>query len=174
MADLSDLKQNIQIEETRFRFAVSESWAQKIGRAINFINNRHHAVKRWDINGIYSAISLPYAGLDGYDICWKDLEIVDIFMWLQTAGSGGTTEIDIKKATTPGGAFASIFSTTPKISSSAGSGTWVRIGGSGTGLVAPVLASSNLNAGDVLRCDLVQAQTGSPNGCGIVLLHRPR
>lgn len=174
MADLADERKLIQIEETRFRFAVSESWAQKIGKAINFILNREHKSRRWDINGIYSGITLPYNGIDGYEDVHKDIEILDVFMFIQTAGSGGTTEIDIQKASAPGGAWTSIFSTTPKITSAAGSGTWVRIGGSGVGLTAPILSSANLSAGDVLRCNLVQAQSGSPNGTGIVLHYRPR
>jgi hypothetical protein len=174
MAELTALRRNIQIEEARFRFAVSESWAQKLGGSINFINNYHHAVKEWNINGVYGAMSLPFLGIDGFHPVLYDLEILSIFMFCQTAGSGGTTEIDIKKGTTSGGSFSTIFSTTPKIASTAGSNSWIQTGGSGSGLTAPVLISSNLSAGDVLRCDLVAAQSGEPNGTGLVILHRPR
>jgi len=174
MADLSDERKLIQIEETRFRFAVSESWAQKIGKAINFILNREHKSRRWDLNGLYATMTLPFNRLDGFEDIKKDIEIIGVFMSVQIAGSGGTTEFDIKKASSPGGPWTSIFSTTPKIASSAGDDAWVRIGESGTGLTAPVLADANLDEGDVLRCDLIQAQSGTPNGCGIEIHYRPR
>ncbi len=175
MAELPDELQNIHVEETQSRFAVSESIAQKMGSSMNFINNRHHAVKRWDINGNYGAITVPFNSIDGYDFCWKDLTIVEVLMWVQVCGSAGTTELDIKRATASGGSFTSIFSTTPKIAFGAGSGVWVKLLGAGSGLTAPVLTSTDLDEGDALRCDLIQHQTGTAvNGTGIILLHKPR
>jgi hypothetical protein len=175
MADLTPSRKNLQVEETRFRSAVSESIVQKAGSSINFINERQHSEKQFFINGNYSAISLPFIAIDGYTFFQFDAEIIDVWMFIQFAGSGGTTELDIKRATTPGGSFSSIFSTTPKISSLAGDGIWIHVGSSFPNTTAPVLALSQVNAGDALRCDLIQAQSGATvNGCGIVVHYRPR
>jgi hypothetical protein len=98
MAELTALRRNIQIEEARFRFAVSESWAQKLGGSINFINNYHHAVKEWNINGVYGAMSLPFLGIDGFHPVLYDLEILSIFMFCQTAGSEAQPRSTSKRA----------------------------------------------------------------------------
>lgn len=174
MADLTGERKNLQIEETRFRGAVSESLLQKTGKSINFINNYQYDSKRFPINGPYSIMSsYPVLGVDGLVPVEYNIEIINIWAYNLTAGASGTTELDIKKATTPGGAFTSIFSTTPKFTSTAVSNAWIKVGGSLAGATAPVLSSTSLSAGDMLRCDLVSAMPGAEN-CGLIIHFRPR
>ena len=103
-----------------------------------------------------------------------DAEIIDAWMFVQKSGSGGTTEIDIRHATTPGGGFSSIFSTTPKITSAAGDNIWIHVGSAVGGTTAPVISTTNVNAGDAISCDLLQAQTGTVAGAGLLIHYRPR
>lgn len=180
MADLDPERKNIQVEETRFKYAVSESWAQKIGKSINFINDKQHSEKQFFLNGRYAAADIPFLGADGLCIFNYDAEILNVYAFNLEAGGGGTTELDIKRTTASGGAFTSIFSTTPKIASTAGNWAYVGIGDSGTGLTAPVFASVNDNdcfevdAGDALRFDILTAQSDRPRSCGVIVHYRPR
>lgn len=180
MSDLSPERKNIQVEETRFKYAVSESWSQKIGKSINFINYYQHSEKQFFLNGRYAAIDLPMLGVDGLCIFNFNAEIFNAYAFNLEAGTGGTTELDIKRATTSGGSFTSIFSTTPKIAYNAGNFVWVGIGETGTGLTAPVFSTVNddgnveVNAGDAIRFDILTAQTTRPRSCGIILHYKPR
>lgn len=173
MADISALRRNIQIEETRFRYAVSESMAQKLGGSINFINTRQHSEKQFFINGPYNILGAQTA-VDGLTFFQYDAEIIDVWMFVEYNGSSGTTELDLKRATSSGGSFSSIFSTTPKITSAAGNFAYVHAGISVSGTTAPVLSLIHVNAGDAIRCDLLQVPGGSPQGCGIIIHYRPR
>lgn len=184
MTDLSEERLMIQLEESRFKFAVSESWNQKIGKAINFVNKRQHSEKQFFLNGYYNTLTLPYLGVDGLVVFNFNAEIINAYAWVLGIGSGGTTELDIKKATDPGGAFASIFSTTPKFNSAASAYSWVGVGDTVVGATAPVMSPLNsdgylsVNAGDALRFDIIQAMTGTttagPRSCGVNLHYRPR
>jgi hypothetical protein len=184
MTDLVEERKNIQLEESRFKFAVSESWNQKIGKAINFINKRQHSEKQFFLNGYYNILTVPYLGVDGLVVFNFDAEIINAYAWILQIGTGGTTELDIKKATAPGSAFSSIFSTTPKFTSAAANYSWVGVGDVVTGATAPVMSPLNANgylsvdAGDALRFDLISAMTGTttagPRSCGVNLHYRPR
>lgn len=174
MSDLSDERALIQVEETQFRYAISESLLQKVGKSINFILNRNHQEKQFFINGNTAVITTPATNIDGLTFFQYDATILDAWMFVQTAGSGGTTELDIKYASSSGGAFSSIFSTTPKIQSGAGSGVWVHVGSAIASTTAPVLSTTNVVAGGALRLDIISSQTGTPNGCGVVIHYRPR
>lgn len=184
MTDLAEERKMIQEEESRFKFAVSESWNQKIGKAINFINKRQHSEKQFFLNGYYNSLVVPYLGIDGLVVFNFNAEIINAYAWILGVGAGGTTELDIKKATAPGGAFASIFATTPKFTSAASAYSWCGIGDVVAGATAPVWASVNadghyeVDAGDALRFDLVSAMTGTttagPRSCGINIHYRPR
>ena len=161
----------------QFRSAVSEELIQRIGAVTNFISLYQHSEKQFFINGPYSIISPPQTALDGLALFEYNAEIIDVWAFNLVAGSSGTTEIDVKIATTSGGAFTSIFSTTPKITSAAGNNVWVGAPGGSyappSGTTAPVLSTVNVNAYSAIRVDLLQAQTGGQN-CGIVIHYRPR
>lgn len=176
MALLADEKNFIDTNETKYRAAVSEATAQKMGKMMNFIGHRSHEIKEFFINGRYGGASAQN-GLDGLAIFQFDAEIFNIYIFGNVQGSGGTTELDIKHASDPGGAFTSIFSTTPKITSSASNFSWIGIGDTVSGCTAPVLTSSpdsyEVSAGDAIRIDLISAQTGNAENCGIIVHYRP-
>jgi hypothetical protein len=176
MADLTELRRNVQIEETRFRFAVSESLAQKLGGSINFINNKQYDTKAFFANGPYNITGVNETAVDGLYVFPFDVEVFEAAMFNIVAGSGGTTTLDVLRATASGGAFSTIFSTKPAIASTAGASAYIRTGGSGTGLTAPVLTSTpfDIDAGHAIRLDFTGKQTGSPENCGLILYMRPR
>jgi len=178
MAILADTKRYIDQLEIKYRAAVSEATFSKIGSMINFLGHRTHEKKDFFINGLYNITiaSAPILGVDGICVFEFDAEIFGVYMFNHVAGTGGTTELDVKKQVSTGGAYSTIFSTTPKIASTAGGFARVGTGESGTGLTAPVLISTpfNVSDGESLRVDIIQAQTGSPQNCGIIIHYRPR
>ncbi len=173
MSNISPLRNNIQVEETEFLAAVSESTMQKIGGSVNFINQYQKYDKVWCVNGAYSTLSIPFLGIDNLIYLPDNATITNAFMFCRKAGTSGTTTLDIKYATTPGGTFTSIFSTKPSIGYSAGDFSWCYTGSAFANTTAPVLGTANLNANSVLRMDITTAQSGGI-GCGIVLFMQPR
>ncbi len=175
MSDVTAARKIIQYEETEFRGAISEAMLQKFAATNNFHALYQHSEKQFFINGNPLYLPLPFAGVDGFTFFQFNAQLIDIWMFVQTCGSGGTFELDLKKATTPGGAFTSIFTTTPKIQAAAGSNVWVNIGSALANTTAPVLDSDEVDASDVLRCDIIQAQAGMAfSGGGILVHYRPR
>ena len=175
MSDLPGVRKYVQTEETRFRAAVSEALAQKLGSSINFINSFQKYVKQWFINGQYNALSIPFLGIDGMTYVPDNATITNAFMFHRAAGTGGSTSLDIKTATTPGGTFTSIFSTQPSINYAAGNFAFCFTGSSFLNTTAPVLSVTSLNANTVLRCDITSAQSGNTaKGCGLILFMQPR
>lgn len=168
----------IYAEGAQFRSAVSEELIQRQGAVSNFISLYQYNDKQFFANGRYGIMSsYPQLGVDGLVFMNFNAEIINAWVWNLVAGTGGTTELDIKRATTPGGAFTSIFSTTPKITSSAAANVWADWQGTvvaPTGVTAPVVTTVNLNAGDALRLDIITAMTGTPENTGILINFRPR
>lgn len=191
MADLTPAKANIQTEEARFRYAVSESLMQKVGAATNFINKRQYDVKDFRLNGPYDIVAAPQNAVDGIYIFPFDCEIINIAIYNFVPGASGTTELDIKKCASSTASWSTIFTTTPKITSAA-----VDVDGSyglsyditdeddgqswaaatpGTGVTLGVLSSVpfNISAGEAIRMDKIQHMTGAQN-CGLLIYFRPR
>lgn len=167
----------IYYEGSQFRNAVSEDLIQRLGSSINFINNYQYSEKQFFLNGPYSNLpSYPQTFSDGLVFFQYDAEIVNVFAFSITKGVSGTTELDVKRATSSGGAFTSIFSTTPKFTSACSNNVWTDSAGLTpvqTGITRPVLATVNLNAGDALRVDLISAMQSAYN-TGLVIIYRPR
>lgn len=175
----------------QFRSAVSEDLIQRIAGLQNFISLYQHSEKQFFLNGPYDIVTPPLTALDGLTVFEFDATIIDVWMFNIVAGSAGTTELDIKMATTSGGAFSSIFSTTPKITSAAGNNAWVgnpSVWTTGTavqdatytvptGCTRPVLSGGgqtlNVDKHSALRLDILQAQTGGQN-CGLLVHYIPR
>ncbi len=131
---------------------------------------------QWQLNGGYANVGAA-TEIDGYLFFPVDATITAIWIYNAVAGSGGTTEFDIKKATAPAGAFATILSTTGKITSAAAAGVWTDNGSivsAQTGVTKPVMSSANVSAGDALRFDTISTMTGSPRDCGVVIQYVPR
>lgn len=175
MAILPDVKRYIYDQEIKTRAAISEGTFSKIGSMVNFIGHRVYEKKQFFLNGRYRIFG-SQNGIDGLDFFEFDAEIFNVFMFNSVAGSSGTTELDLKIATASGGSFTSIFSTTPKIQSSAGNYAWTSVGSSPSGTTAPVLAAGALTiaAGTAIRLDCLQVQGGNPENCGLVIHYRAR
>lgn len=173
MADVPPLRRNIQTEESRFRFAVSESIIQKAAGSINFINDRQVLKRDLFLNGPYSIVATPQLGVDGLIVFEFDIKIINVFIFSLVPGASGTTELDLKRATSPGGAFSSIFSTTPKVSSTAAANIWAGAGDVVAGVTAPILSTTDLDADDAVRLDLISAMSGGQNA-GLIMIYRPR
>ncbi len=178
MSDVSPVRQNISVAEVQFRAAVSEGTWQKIGGSVNFINDYQYDTKDFFINGPYTITSASDIAVDGLQIIPPgiNIQVFAVAMFNITAGSGGTTTLDVLRTTSSGGSFTSIFSTKPAIASTAGNFAYVATGGSGTGLTAPVLTTTPflMSAGDAFRIDFTGKQTGSPQNCGLILYYQPR
>jgi hypothetical protein len=100
--------------------------------------------------------------IDGIMMFEYNATIIDVVI-NGTVGTSGTTEFDILYASTSGGAFASIFSTTPKIASTAASNVWTDTGalvGAQTGVTKGVLSTTTVAAGGALRFDLKTVMGG--------------
>lgn len=176
MTEVTPARTLLQVEELRFRAAVSEATAQRIGAGVNFIQTNVYEQKDWWINGAYGAggITIPFTAIDGLTLVEFNAEIIDAFMFVRQAGSSGNTTLDIEYATTPGGSWTSIFSTKPSINYQAGDFSWCYVGSAFANTTAPVLSTTSINAKTVFRCNISSAQGGDPRGCGLVLIYRPR
>ena len=117
----------------------------------------------FELNSIYGNLAFPANTLDGVFIAPYALTITSVWIYSGTAGSAGTTEYDLKVATTSGGSYTSILTTTGKITSAAAAGVWTdsnAIIGAQTGVTKPVVATTSIAAGSAIRFDLLQGMTG--------------
>jgi hypothetical protein len=173
MGFLADVKRYITQDEIKYKSAISENTFAKMGSMINHLGHRSHEKKDAKINGRYKVFNLQ-TGIDGLDFFEFNAEIFNVYMYNLVPGLSGTTELDLKIATVSGGAFTSIFSTTPKINASAGINVWTYIGSQPTGCIAPVLTAgaANIAAHTAMRIDMIQSQTGSPENCGLIVHYR--
>lgn len=175
MGLVDDLKKFISVQEVKYAAGVSSNSFKKIAGMINFIGHRTHEKKDFFLNGGYS-VFVGQTGIDGICIFEFDAEIFAVYIFNHVAGIGGTTEIDVKKQSVSGGAYNTIFSTTPKIDAAAGNYVRIKTGEVIADMVAPVLITTpfEVDEGESLRVDLIQSQTGEPENCGIILHYRPR
>lgn len=186
MTDIARLRRNVQIEEVAYKAAVSESTWNKIGGAINFINDRQTMVYEFGIfrgdssNGTptYNGVlTTPYNNLGTNETFLYAAQIIAVTLYHGDAGSSGTSELDIKwQPVNSATAYASIFSTTPKVASTAASNVFFDTLGNNTtptGCTVPVLSKSTFAAGDKLRCDLISSMGGTPNGFLLKIFFRP-
>lgn len=171
MALITDARKLIDQNDVKYRSSVSESAWTKIGGMINFIANRNHQEKQFFLNGPY----LVGTKLDGLTVFNFDATIINVYAFNIVAGLSGVTEFDIKIKPQTSGSFTSIFATRPVISYLTGGPVWVGVGDSIANTTAPVLTSSplNVNRGDALVLDLLQAQVRAQN-CGVLVHYRPR
>lgn len=182
MSEITPARYNIQQEEVKYKSAVSESTFTKIGGSINHINTYQNNIVDY---GFLKAISpsgtptynqnfsvpLVISGIDPFvDAC----EIYKVALIHGTTGSSGTSEIDIEWAAHGSSTWASIFSTTPKVTSTASSNTsWVTGLSAPTGVTTPVLSKTSFAVGDRLRCKIVTMMAGNPNEFVIRFHYRP-
>lgn len=192
MADVTPLRINLQAEEVAYRSSVSEATLSRVGSSVNFIN--YYQYKHFEF-GYLKALSnggsptynqyTPPATISDNEAFPSNCQIVGILLQHNTSGSGGTSELDIQWSTQNSGSWATIFSTTPKATSSAPSdsqwdttldnttNTFASIATTPAGCTVPVLSKTTFNAGDRLRCRAVSHQTGTPNGFTMRIFYRP-
>jgi hypothetical protein len=174
VTDISPERILIQQEETKFRAAVSESTLSRVGATSNFINLYQANMREFMLNGKYGSQPTPNLGVDGIVKFPFDWELVDVYIYSGESTSGtGITELDLKWKPFASGAYATIFSTTPKFTSAASAFETVGIGQSKPGFTTPVLSVTTFNAHDQIRIDLLSA-INTAIGCGIGITFRPR
>lgn len=183
MSDVTERRTNIQNEEIKYKAAVSEYTWRKIAAAINFINNKQYRVFEFGFLKAISAVGTPTYRVFTAPMVISDVEpfpsdseIVGIALQHGSSGSSGTTELDIEWTSDNGSSWASIFSTTPKVASTAPSDAQFDTFGNATtptGCTVPVLSKTTFAAGDILRCKALGLQAGNPNGFLIRIYYRP-
>lgn len=182
MADVTPARANIQTEEVQYRSSVSEYTWQKIGGSINHINTYQNNFFEFGfLLGISSSGTPSYnqgftvpITISAPEPIIDNMEIYKVSLSHVTSGSSGTTELDIEWAASGSGTWASIFSTTPKVASTAASNTtWVTGESAPTGVTTPVLSKTTFALGDRLRCRALSLQAGQPNGFILRIFYRP-
>jgi len=164
MSDYPPERAIIQLEQVFTRKPTSESLLQPMAGAINKVQLQLAPAIEMFANGAYKGglartrVEMYRFPFDGY--------IVKATLMNGDPGLSGTTEVDCLLFTAPGGVGASIFSTTPKITSAASSNAWISNGETLAGCVAPVLSSTPnalpVNAGDVLQMKILSVMGGNP------------
>lgn len=179
MAEITPAKQNIRTEDVAFRASVSEAVGNKIGGAINFINQKIYLSHQFNFNGAYS-LGTGFVGADGIFSCLFDMEIIGLTMFNRRSGSSGTTEIDVEWLNGSNSNQGSIFSTTPKLASTSSDYSYlIRDERNAvnielpTGATAPVFSKTQFDAGDALFCEIVSAMSGAED-CALIIHFVPR
>lgn len=166
MANVPDVKQYVQIEATETRESIGEYLLQGIGGSTNFLLTRNIYEREFNLNGAYSYFS-GKEGVDGLWVVPFDCNIFNVYLSQDYSGSTSITEVDIKIATAPFGSWNSIFTTTPKVDTTAANFGWIGIGETVAGFTAPVLVGAPANyfiaQGSALRLDVISAMPGALN-----------
>lgn len=168
MANIPGTRNIIQVEEVAASSAISSGTGGRLGANDNFILTNFGHTIHWEANGAYSNTTGKTTIVDGAKILLRNLELIGFGFFIETAGSAGITEIDIKRQVASGSTGTSIFSVRPSISYSAGDRSKVvKIFDPATdvynpaGTVLPVFSTTLFNAGDALFLDFISRQTGS-------------
>lgn len=124
------------------------------------------------LNGAYGGTA-AYTGIDGLWIAPSNCQITNVFLYQEIGGTAGTTDLDLKIKPFASGSFTSIFSTTPKVDSTASDDEWCGVGDSNTGFTAPILTSLPFAVAEksAIRMDLIGSQTGSAAGVGLLIVY---
>lgn len=168
----------VYTEETRRNAGVTEALAKKLGAITNFLNTQQMVRDDFKANGPYS-VGVGSIGFDGLLVFPVNVEIVYIAMSNQKAGLSGTTEFDIDWLDLPNSNMGSIFSTTPKIDSTALDDSYlltdvinavdvVTVAG-GTN---PVVTKNTFLAGEAISCRLAAGMNGAQDA-QINVFYRP-
>ena len=179
MAEITPAKADIFQEEVENKASVSEATFTKIGGSVNFINNKQYDTHSYNFNGRY-ALGVGVVGADGIFPILFDMEIVGISMFNRVSGTSGTTEFDVEYLNGSNSNQGSIFTTTPKIDSTAPNYSYIiKDVLSNTdielpaGATSPVLSKTTFNAGDALFCKIVSAM-GDAEDASLLVHFRPR
>lgn len=184
MAEVLPNRANLEQEEVQAEAAASEGTMNKVAGSVNFWNTFFTGPRQFCANGFYNNGVAPETLVDGIVLAESDCEIYAISAWNYVAGVSGTTEFDIVCHPANGDPSYSIFSTTPKIPSTADHSPFACIGQrfegvtsetlfQSTGTTLAALATPNVfKKGDRFTMTLVTKQVSAQN-CGIQLSLRP-
>jgi len=178
MTDIAGARINIQTEEVSFRSAVSEGTNQRLGGAVNFINEKQAQSFQFNANGRYESGS-GTTGLEGLFPIHFDQEIASITIGNIVPGSSGTTTIDVHLISGSGNDVGTIFTVKPSVDSTAPSNAYASFNfvdstsSTSTGIILPTMAITNFDKFDCFRFDLDSTMTGAEN-CFLVIHMRPR
>jgi len=179
MSNLPEARNDIELQEVAFRASVSQATFTKFGQAVNFINRRQYDSHPWNFNGRY-ALGQGVLGSDAFFPCLFDMEILGVSFFNRKAGTSGTLEFEIERYTDANTSAGSIFSTTPKIDSTAVDftyGVYDKLNNAtvktATGVIIPVITTVDLDAGDMLVCKLQDTMSDAED-CSIIIHYRPR
>ncbi len=179
MSNLAPARNTIQAEEVAFKGAGSENCMGRIGATVN-LNSYNLQIASWSLNGPSSAF-VANKEYDGGRPILFNAEIIGLSIFQYGVGSSGAHEFEIFRTTAPNTTGVSLFSTRPKINTGDGGPhmalfydflNGVQKQGSAN-CVNPVLASNQLNAGDMLYFYPTSLQVGAVT-CSLSLLYRPR
>ena len=166
-----------RLGDIAYRRANSESIMSKFAAQSNFVNKYQTDIKEYKLNGLYS-VATGITFFDGVTHFFYNSEIVGVSFYNGQSGSSGTTTFDIKWKNSSGITQGSIFSTTPKISSSSSDETVafrnLETGNdfTATGVTLPVLSKTEFLEGESIFMELSGAMSGAAN-CGITIFYRP-
>lgn len=159
---------------------VSEGTLKDFAAQSNFINDFQTDIKEFKLNGSYS-VATGITFFDGVASFFYNSEIVGITFYSGQGGTSGTTAFDIRWKNADGVDQGSIFSTTPKIASTAANETVMQqnfVTGNQkpavtpTGVTLGVLSKTEFLEGEsvymVLNSSMVSAQNA-----GITIFYRP-
>lgn len=170
-------RKTIYIEGCQFRSALSEDLMQRFGGAINFINNYQYYQFYFGMMGPYSFLTVPATGVGTLEVFDQNATILNVWVYSGTAGTGGTTTVDIQKASVNSSVYTSIFSTLPSVTSSASSGAVFDANGTASlpaGCTRPVLSTVNFTAGDKLQFNVNSVMGGTARDLQVQIFWRPR
>jgi hypothetical protein len=177
MADITPSRSNIDQSDTAYRRSVSEAILTKVGAELNFVNYYQNDIKEWKLNGSYS-VATGISFFDGVASFFYNSEIVGIFFYNGQSGTTGTTEFDIIWKNQAGATQGSIFSTTPKISSTSANET-VAFNNlittttvTPTGVTQPVFSKTQFLEGESVYMKLNSSMVSAQNS-GISIFYRP-
>ena len=178
MSNLSEARQDLELEDVAYRASVSEAVANKLGASINFINRRQYDTHSWHINGDYST-GTGSVGLDGIFVFLFDVEIVGFSYYVGNVGVSGTTTVDVHYLSGGVTDNGTIFSTKPSVTTTAAAGSYTSYNQDSsttlhnpTGHTLAVLSKTTFLAGEAVRLDL-DATMSEANNFQFSIQYRP-
>ena len=179
MAEISDARKNIQIEDVQFRASVSEAVGSKLGSSLNFVNNRQSDQHSWNLNGDFSVVQASEVG-DGVFICQEPMELVGYALYIGTNGGTGTSiTCDLHWISSDGTDNGTIFSTKPDIDLTAADGSFTHSNTRAadnavpTGHTLGIFSKTDFDRHDGIRLDL-DLSTGGASDLQLIIFFRPR
>lgn len=115
-------RENLRVGDVSYKRALSEAIFTKVAAQNNFINAYQTDYHSFFLNGSYSVIAGEF-GIDGAYTGFYNFEIAGITIWNAIAGTSGITELDVHWIDQSGVDQGTIFSTTPRIDSTASNAT---------------------------------------------------